>query len=135
MDPRSVISTSGHPTSFNSPKSRMLRKSLEFMDFRAGKRRGRRVKRSMKTTAQSLPEAICFFPDAYSGLSSTSNHSPAAPRGRQQVAHVGLPLLEAVTGGQDATGECSGGGEGEKAGGAPSMRLTGAGSDGVPNVV
>eukprot|EP00962_Isochrysis_galbana_P000706 scaffold191_cov111-Isochrysis_galbana.AAC.5 len=37
--------------------------------------------------------------------------------------------------GQDATGECSGGGEGEKAGGAPSMRLAGAGSDGVPNVV
>eukprot|EP00962_Isochrysis_galbana_P009779 scaffold2715_cov99-Isochrysis_galbana.AAC.1 len=37
--------------------------------------------------------------------------------------------------GPDATGECSGGGEGEKAGGAPSMRLAGAGSDGVPNVV
>eukprot|EP00962_Isochrysis_galbana_P057660 scaffold30112_cov112-Isochrysis_galbana.AAC.1 len=35
MDPRSVMSTSGHPASFSSPTSRILRKSLEFMDLRA----------------------------------------------------------------------------------------------------
>eukprot|EP00962_Isochrysis_galbana_P014581 scaffold4179_cov108-Isochrysis_galbana.AAC.2 len=93
MDPRSVISTSGHPTSFNSPKSRMLRKSLEFMDFRAGKRRGRRVKRSMKTTAQSLPEAVG---SRYTTSAWTTRHGGALLHKRGHVeSHAGPPVSSA----------------------------------------